>query len=182
MARKKKGGGSRGGSPWYLAMFTGLFALIAGAVMLLVRLLLKILPEREWWAALFASRRFRLHASVVLSFVLFMAGLRLMRGHLEAQERYVIDPSRITLSTGAITWAEGESRTLLESMISNDLYQRLSNLPQSHAFDDEILASVAQKLKASPWVSSVERIERHFPAEQVSSCLAVSLKIRNCPM
>jgi|GEM_PF-3549421 len=143
-----------------------------------VAFLKRINPPKERWQAWAASRRVRRVGTVLAGAAVMMLALGVMRSRLSAQERFQLDPARIELAAGDLSWLEGESAARMEAVIQGDLRNTLSKLSAASAFDDEFLGEVAAQLNSNPWVAGVQRIERYFPSEEANASLAVSLTIR----
>lgn len=141
-------------------------------------LLVRITPPKERWQAWSKSPKVRKCGGVAAGFAVMVLALGIMKGRLSAQERFQLDPARIELAAGELSWVSGESAARMEAVIQGDLRDSLGELSVSDAFDDEFLGSIAATLEDNPWVASVERIERYYPSEEANARLAVNMSIR----
>jgi hypothetical protein len=160
------------------AIRTGVGAIVAACAAMIAALV----PSRETLgeaaASLWRNRGVRrcgglaggLAALAVLSWV--------MLHNMQAEERYRVDPGRIELAA-APTWATGSLAAHLKAEIEDDLRADLADLPETSAFDEQVMQQVSHRVELNPWVKRVVRIERRFPAEaQGYSRLLVALEVR----
>jgi len=159
-------------------MVDRLFSLIGALFKMVGVLLLKLLPSRETLGKMAASHAFKVTASACVAVGCVCLSLFLIQRHLGAQERFRLDPSRINLTHAGVTWTSGTNAEEVTEQILADLQTRVAGFEETSAFDVDVLEAVALKLQESPWVASVDRVERRFPAGERTSYLDISFSIR----
>lgn len=185
--KPKKANASKGKSSGlnFQSLMQGVSFLLIGLLKLVVMLLVlcwrglcAITPPKEWWLAQVRKPAFRRCTAGVLILLLTGWGVASMRQSLAQQDRFTLDPSRIELNQGALSWVTGEAGETVRSLVLSSLRESLSQLPPTDAFDPELPGTVARQLAANPWVARVARVERRFPDNGQPASLDVVVDIR----
>lgn len=101
-----------------------------------------------------------------------------MQNNLRSSPRFQVDPARIELAAEP-TWARPELAARIKSEIETSLRANVARMQPSDAFDGDLPEILATELGRSPWVHSVVRVERRFPADSEGhSQFVTQLEIR----
>ncbi|MCB9894097.1 MAG: hypothetical protein H6839_06605 [Planctomycetes bacterium] len=146
------------------AIKAGFGVLFAGVA----KLVQAVTPSGEtvsgFFSAAWHSRGVRRCAGLVGGVVVVSLLSWVMLHNLRNDERYRVDPGRIELSASP-TWAKGNLARQLKGEIEEDLRADLADLPETNAFDNDLMDTITERMERCPWVRSVLRIERRFPTD-----------------
>ncbi|MCA8914073.1 MAG: hypothetical protein KDB90_01575 [Planctomycetes bacterium] len=146
------------------AIKAGVGVLFAGVV----RLMQALTPSGEslsvFFSAAWHSRGVRRCAGLVGGVVVLGLLSWVMLHNLRNDERYRVDPGRIELAASP-TWAKGNLAKQLKGDIEEELRADLADLPETNAFDDDLMDTITERIERCPWIRTVIRIERRFPTD-----------------